>query len=67
MKFYDDQLQKFQEQIARKRQLKSQVSELRTQHNTLSAHVRELNSIRLQEQADVDVSHIDSRPWSTGV
>ena len=54
MKFYDEQLQKLQEQIARKRQLESQVSELRTQRSTLSAHVRELEAIKMQEQADVD-------------
>ena len=54
MKFYDEQLQKLQEQMARKRQLTSQVSELRSQQMTLSARVRELNRIRLQEQADVD-------------
>ena len=54
MKFYDEQLQKLQEQIARKRQLESQVSELRTQRSTLSARVRELEAIKMQEQADVD-------------
>ena len=54
MKFYDEQLQRLQEQIARKRQLESQVSELRTQRTTLSDHVWELNGILLQEQADVD-------------
>ena len=54
MKFYDEQLQRLQEQIARKRQLESQVSELRTQRTTLSDHVWELNGIQLQEQADVD-------------
>ena len=54
MKFYDEQLQKLQEQIARKRQLEAQVSELRAQRSTLSAHVRELEDIKMQEQADVD-------------
>ncbi len=54
MKFYDEQLQKLQERIARKRQLEAQVSELRTQHSTLSARVQELEAIRMQEQADVD-------------
>ena len=54
MKFYDEQLQKLQEQIARKRQLEAQVSELRTQRSTLSARVRELEAIKMQEQADVD-------------
>ena len=54
MKLYDEQLQKLQERIARKRQLEAQVSELRTQHSTLSARVQELEAIRMQEQADVD-------------
>ena len=54
MKFYDEQLQKLQERIARKRQLEAQMSELRTQHSTLSARVQELEAIRMQEQADVD-------------
>lgn len=54
MKFYDEQLQKLQEQIARKRQLEAQVSELRTQRSTLSTRVRELEAIKMQEQADVD-------------
>ena len=54
MKFYDEQLQKLQEQIARKRQLEAQVSELRAQRGTLSARVRELEAIKIQEQADVD-------------
>ena len=54
MKFYDEQLQRLQEQIARKRQLEAQISELRTQRSTLSARVRELEAIKMQEQADVD-------------
>ena len=54
MKFYDEQLQKLQEQIARKRQLEAQISELRTQRSTLSSRVRELEAIKMQEQADVD-------------
>lgn len=54
MKFYDEQLQKLQERIARKRQLEAQVSELHTQHSTLSAHVQELEAIKTQERADVD-------------
>ena len=54
MKFYDEQLQKLQEQIARKRQLEAQVSELRTQRSTLSARARELEAIKMQEEADVD-------------
>ncbi len=54
MKFYDEQLQKLQQQIARKRQLESQVSELRAQRSWLSARARELESIKLAEQADVE-------------
>ena len=47
MKFYDEQLQKLQEQIARKRQLEAQASELRVQRSTLSARVRELEVIKM--------------------
>ena len=54
MKFYDEQLQKLQEQIARKRQLEAKVSELRAQRSEISARVSELNAIRLEEQADVE-------------
>ena len=54
MTFYDEQLQKLQSQIARKRQLESQVSELRTQRSAISARVRELEAIKIQEQADVE-------------
>ena len=54
MTFYDEQLQALQEQIARKRQLEAQVSELRAQRSTLSDRVRELEAIKMQEQADVD-------------
>ena len=54
MKFYDEQLQKLQEQIARRRQVEAQISELRTQRSTLSTRVRELEVIKMQEQADVD-------------
>ena len=54
MTFYDEQLQELQEQIARKRQLEARVSELRAQRSTLSARVRELEAIKMQEQADVD-------------
>lgn len=54
MTFYDERLQRLQEQIARKRQLEAMVAELRSQRETLNARVRELNGIRLSEQADVD-------------
>ena len=54
MKFYDEPLQKLQEQISRKGQLKRKVSELQIQYSELSARVRELNAIKLEEQADVE-------------
>ena len=54
MKFYDEQLQKIQEQISRKRQLEAQISELRTQRSTLSSRAQELKTIKTQEQTDVD-------------
>ena len=54
MKFYDEQLQKLQEQIARKRQLEAKVSELRAQRSELSDRVKELEAVKLDEQADVE-------------
>ena len=54
MKFYDEQLQQLQDKIARKRQLEAKVSELRAQRSKLSGHARELESILLKEQADVE-------------
>lgn len=54
MKFYDEQLQKLQEQIARKRQLEAKVTELRAQRSELSDRVRELEAVKLEEQADVE-------------
>ena len=54
MKFYDEQLQKLQEQIARKQQLEAKVSDLRAQRGKLSGRTRELESIQLKEQTDVD-------------
>ena len=54
MTYYDEQLRQLQEQLARKRQLESQAQELRRQRDNLSARVRELEAIKLQEQADVD-------------
>lgn len=52
--YYDGQLQALQEQIARKKQLTAMESELIRQRDSLSERVRELNEIRLAEQADVD-------------
>lgn len=54
MTYYDEQLRQLQEQMARSKQLASQISELRRQQDTLSAQVRELESIMIEEQADVD-------------
>ncbi len=54
MTFYDESLQKLQEQIARKRQLESKAAELNSQRHFLSSRVRELEAMKLEEQADVD-------------
>ena len=54
MKFYDEQLKTLQEQIARKQRLEAQVSELCAQHRQLTDRVKELESVKLKEQADVD-------------
>ena len=54
MKFYDEQLQQLQDKISRKRQLEAKVSELRAQRSKLSGRARELESILLKEQADVE-------------
>lgn len=51
--YYDERLRQLQEQLARKRQLESIIGELRRQRDDLTARVRELNGIRLSEQADV--------------
>ena len=54
MTYYDDQLQQLQEQMARSKQLEAMIKELRSQRDSLAAQVRELESIKLEEQADVD-------------
>ena len=54
MKFYDEQLQQLQDKISRKRQLEAKVSELRAQRSKLSGRARELESILLKEQTDVE-------------
>lgn len=53
MTYYDEQLRQLQEQIARMKQLEAMEAELRSQRDTLSARVRELDAIKLDEQADV--------------
>lgn len=54
MTYYDEQLQQLQAQIARAKQLDAILQELRSQQAALSAQVCELESIKLEEQADVD-------------
>lgn len=54
MTYYDEQLQQLQQQITRMKQLEAMAKELRSQRDSLSAQVRELERIKLDEQADVD-------------
>ena len=54
MKFYDEELQKLQRQIARKRQLDAEIGELRSQCEGLAQQVKELDVRRKKEQLDVD-------------
>lgn len=54
MTYYDEKLKALQEKISRSRQLTSMLKELRSQRDTISAHVRELEAIKMDEQADVD-------------
>ena len=54
MTFYDEKLATLQEKIARFRQLDAMLDELRKQRNDLSARVRELEVVKLDEQADVE-------------
>lgn len=54
MTFYDEKLNALQEKIARFRQLSAMLKELRSQKERLAARVRELEAVKLEEQADVD-------------
>lgn len=54
MKFYDEELQKLQRKIARKRQLDAEIGELRSQCEGLAQQVKELDVRRKKEQLDVD-------------
>jgi len=54
MTYYDEQLQKLQQQMARSNQLEAMINELRGQRSALSEQVRELEAVKLEEQADVD-------------
>jgi len=53
MKLYDEQLQQLQEQIAKLKRLNEKAAELRRQRGELETRVRELEKIKLDEQADV--------------
>ena len=54
MTCYDEKLKALQEKISRSRQLTSMLKELRGQRDTIAARVRELEAIKVDEQADVD-------------
>ena len=54
MTYYDEKLKALQEKISRSRQLSSMLKELRGQRDTIAARVRELEAIKVDEQADVD-------------
>jgi len=54
MKYYDEQLQQLQEKIARMKQLDEKSKELRGQREELASRVRELKTIKMSEQSDVD-------------
>ena len=54
MTYYDEKLKALQEKISRSRQLTSMLNELRIQRDTIAARVRELETIKMDEQADVD-------------
>ena len=51
---YDAQLKELQEKIARFRQLSAMLKELRSQRDDFAKRVRELETIKSDEQADVD-------------
>ena len=54
MTYYDEKLKALQEKISRSRQLTSMLNELRIQRDTIAARVRELETIKMDGQADVD-------------
>ena len=54
MTYYDAQLQQLQQQIARLNHLNTVIPELRNQRSTLESRVRELKSVMLREQEDVE-------------
>lgn len=54
MTCYDEQLRQLQIQMARARQLEAMRQELHGQRDALSEQVRDLETVKLEEQADVD-------------
>lgn len=54
MTYYDEKLKTLQEKTARFRQLAAMLKELRNQRDSINTQVRELERIKLDEQADVD-------------
>lgn len=55
MTYYDEQLKALQEQCSRFRQLSAMLRELREQKKDLTARVRELQTAKLNEDADVEL------------
>ncbi len=54
MTYFDQELQKLQEQITQAHQLDGKLRELRSQQEILSSRLRELSQRKAKEQADVD-------------
>lgn len=54
MSVYDEELRTLREQMERKRQLEAMLKDLRVQRQELTGRVRELEKVKLEEQADVD-------------
>ena len=54
MSVYDEELRTLREQMERKRQLEAMLKDLRAQRQELTGRVRELEKVKLEEQADVD-------------
>ncbi|MBQ2866007.1 MAG: hypothetical protein IJE90_05770 [Clostridia bacterium] len=54
MTLYDEKLKALQEKIARSRQLSAMLKELRSQRDTIAVRVCELETVKLDEQADVE-------------
>ena len=54
MNYYDEQLKQLQTQMAEKKRLEAVLTELRSQYKDLSVKVKELESKKLVEQADVE-------------